>query len=200
MNTSTGLLNSARQQPSPNCDDRPAHYSLDLIVLHNISLPPQQFGGPWIDALFTNQLPTDADPFFAEIAHLRVSSHLLIRRDSEVVQYVPFHRRAFHAGLSAYQGREACNNFSIGIELEGSDYTPFTEAQYTALCAVVDALLHAYPSLSPAHITGHEHIAPTRKTDPGPYFDWQRLADYYQQRLPAPANKISTLMNNDTMS
>lgn len=189
INTRTGLLNSARQQASPNCDERPQADGLELIVLHNISLPPQQFGGLWIDALFTNQLPADADPFFAEIVHLRVSSHLLIRRDGEVVQYVPFHRRAFHAGLSNYRGREACNDFSIGIELEGSDYEPFTEAQYEALFLVLDALLQAYPTLSAEHITGHEHIAPTRKTDPGPYFEWQRLAQYYQQDLPASASE-----------
>lgn len=189
INTRTGLLNSARQHASPNCDERPQADGLDLIVLHNISLPPQQFGGPWIDALFTNRLPADADPFFAEIVHLRVSSHLLIRRDGEVVQYVPFHRRAFHAGLSSYRGRKACNDFSIGIELEGSDYEPFTEAQYEALCLVLDALLQAYPTLSAEHITGHEHIAPIRKTDPGPYFEWQRLAQYYQQDLPASANE-----------
>jgi len=170
----SGLLNGARQVPSPNCDDRP-QIDADLIVVHGISLPPGDFGGPWIDQLFTNRLPADAHPFFAEIAGRQVSSHLLIRRDGEVVQYVPFHRRAWHAGVSSYQGRERCNDFSIGIELEGTDEIAYEPAQYRVLSGVIWQLLAAYPALSAARIAGHSDIAPGRKTDPGPTFDWVRL-------------------------
>ncbi|OQX13998.1 MAG: N-acetylmuramoyl-L-alanine amidase [Thiothrix lacustris] len=180
----TGLLDSARQCPSPNYDERPQGCIPELIVLHNISLPPHEFGGPWIDHLFTNQLDPDAHPFFAEICHLRVASHLLIRRNGEFVQYVPFHKRAFHAGVSNYQGRSQCNDFSIGIEIEGSDFEPFTAAQYAQLEKFLPILVDAYPGLSLEQITGHEHIAPGRKTDPGPFFDWRRLSDVLGVVLP----------------
>ncbi|HPQ95965.1 MAG TPA: 1,6-anhydro-N-acetylmuramyl-L-alanine amidase AmpD, partial [Thiolinea sp.] len=140
INTDTGLLQEARQCPSPNQDERPADCLPTLIVIHNISLPPEQFGGPWIDDLFLNALDPDADPYFIGICHLRVSSHLLIRRDGEMVQYVPFQRKAFHAGISRYQGREACNDFSIGIELEGSDHVAFSDAQYAVLIEVIRVL------------------------------------------------------------
>lgn len=183
----TGLLDTARHCPSPNFDERPAGCEADLIVLHNISLPPNQFGGDGIDQLFTNSLDPTEDPFYAEICHLRVASHLLIRRDGEVVQYVPFHQRAFHAGVSEYQGRERCNDFSIGIELEGSDYEAFAEAQYPSLMLVIRALLEAYPTLNVQHVTGHEHIAPGRKTDPGPFFDWERLSQELGVKLPSDA-------------
>ncbi len=139
--------------------------------MHNISLPPGQFGGPWIDALFTGTLDPDADPFFAEIVHLRVSAHCLIRRDGEIVQYVPFDKRAWHAGVSCYEGRERCNDFSIGIELEGTDTLPYTDAQYQQLAAVTHTLIAHYPAMAD-HMTGHSDIAPGRKTDPGPAFDW----------------------------
>ena len=182
-----GILDIARQVPSPNHDERPDN-EMSLIVIHNITLPPNEFGTPWIDALFTNQLPVDEHPFFAEICHLRVSSHLLIRRTGEVVQYVPFHCRAWHAGVSYYQGREVCNDFSIGIEMEGTDDQAFTEEQYLQLEETIDTLLKTYPSLSPKHITGHEHIAPGRKTDPGSCFDWKRLGEKFQASLPADAN------------
>lgn len=181
----SGLLDVARQCPSPNHDDRPGGCVPDLIVLHNITLPPYEFGGQWIDHLFTNQLDPAAHPFFAEICHLRVASHLLIRRDGEIVQYVPFHKRAFHAGVSNYHGRERCNDFSIGIELEGTDFVPFTEQQYLQLEALLPELVKTYPTLSLQHITGHEHIAPGRKTDPGPFFDWGRLATRFATHLPA---------------
>jgi AmpD protein len=171
----SGLLRGARQVPSPNFDARPDGILPELIVVHGISLPPNQFGGPWIDQLFTNSLPPDEHPYFATVAQLKVSSHALIRRDGEVVQYVPFHRRAWHAGASSYQGRERCNDFSIGIELEGADETPYEPAQYRMLSAVIQQLCAAYPSLSLSHIAGHNDIAPERKTDPGPAFDWQRL-------------------------
>lgn len=180
-NTKTGLLNIARQLPSPNCDDRPADESLSLIVIHNISLPPGEFGGPYIDALFTNQLDPEDHPFFVEIHKTQVSSHLLIRRDGEVVQYVPFSKRAWHAGESCYDGRECCNDFSIGIELEGTDDVSYTDVQYKKLADVVTSLIQAYPGLSSKRVTGHCDIAPGRKTDPGPVFDWTRLSDSLKQ-------------------
>lgn len=184
INAATGLLDCARQCPSPNHDERPQGCPPDLIVLHNISLPPYEFGGNWIDDLFTNQLDPQAHPFFAEICHLRVASHLLIRREGEIVQYVPFHKRAFHAGVSSYRGRERCNDFSVGIELEGTDFEPFTIVQYQQLEQLIPALLAAYSTLSLEHITGHEHIAPGRKTDPGPFFDWDRLSKALGAILP----------------
>jgi AmpD protein len=175
IDASTGLLREARQVPSPNCDDRPAGAAVELLVIHAISLPEGEFGGPWIDHLFCNQLQAADHPEFAAICQLQVSAHVLIRRDGELVQYVPFHRRAWHAGVSQYAGREACNDFSIGIELEGCDDQAFTERQYDTLGHLCQALLATYPSLSPRHIAGHSDIAPGRKTDPGPHFDWTRL-------------------------
>lgn len=185
IDAGTGLLDVARQCPSPNHDERPEGCIPDLIVLHNITLPPYEFGGEWIDDLFTNQLDPEAHPFFAEICHLRVASHLLIRRDGEIVQYVPFHQRAFHAGVSNYHGRERCNDFSVGIEIEGTDFVPFTEVQYGQLEALLPELVNTYPTLSLQRITGHEHIAPGRKTDPGPFFDWARLGRVLGAELPS---------------
>lgn len=175
IDTHSGWLRGARHVPSPNFDARPAGILPELIVVHGISLPPEQFGGPWIDRLFTNSLPPEEHPYFATMWTLKVSSHLLIRRDGEPVQYVPFHERAWHAGASSYQGRERCNDFSIGIELEGADEIAYEPAQYRMLSAVIVALRDAYPSLSLTRIAGHSDIAPGRKTDPGPAFDWQRL-------------------------
>ena len=175
IDKATGLLLDARQVPSPNCDDRPAGVTADLIVVHGISLPPGEFGGPWVDLLFTNRLPANEHPYLATISELRVSSHLLIRRDGERVQYVPFHRRAWHAGASSYQGRGRCNDFSIGIELEGGDDIAYEPAQYRALADVIAKLCRAYPTLSRSRVTGHSDIAPGRKTDPGDAFDWPRL-------------------------
>lgn len=171
----TGILDAARHVPSPNCNARPPGTDIELIVVHAISLPPGQFGGPWIDRLFTNELPRNVHAYFDEICSLRVSSHLLIRRDGELVQHVPFHARAWHAGESEYRGRKDCNDFAIGIELEGCDDTPFERAQYDGLVHVVRELIAAYPSLSPEHVVGHCDIAPGRKTDPGPAFDWRRF-------------------------
>ena len=168
-------LEGARFIPSPNHDERQTPDDLSLIVIHCISLPPGQFGTEGVTQLFTNTLNPDEHPYYAGIAHLRVSAHLLIRRTGELVQYVPFNRRAWHAGVSCYAGREVCNDFSIGIELEGTDDTPYEDIQYERLNAVIDALLTAYPTLSREHITGHEHIAPGRKTDPGVFFEWSRL-------------------------
>ncbi|CZX23817.1 1,6-anhydro-N-acetylmuramyl-L-alanine amidase AmpD [Enterobacter hormaechei] len=169
-----GWLVDARHVPSPHHDCRPEDEKPTLLVVHNISLPPGEFGGPWIDALFTGTIDPDAHPFFAEIAHLRVSAHCLIRRDGEVVQYVPFDKRAWHAGVSMYQGRERCNDFSIGIELEGTDTAPYTDAQYEKLVAVTQTLIGRYPVIAD-NITGHSDIALERKTDPGPAFDWARF-------------------------
>jgi AmpD protein len=175
IDTATGVVTPCRQVASPNHDERPPGVSAELIVVHGISLPPGEFGGPWIDQLFTNTLPSDAHPYFAGIAQARVSAHLLVRREGSVVQYVPLQRRAWHAGVSSYLGREKCNDFSIGIELEGTDDSAYTPAQYAALSGLVAALCAAYPQLSPARLTGHSDIAPGRKTDPGASFDWTRL-------------------------
>ncbi|HEX2495111.1 MAG TPA: 1,6-anhydro-N-acetylmuramyl-L-alanine amidase AmpD [Steroidobacter sp.] len=175
IDPTSGWLTRARRVPSPNFDDRPAGASPDLIVVHGISLPPGEFGGIWIDRLFTNTLPPDAHPYFAQVASLTVSSHVLIRRDGEIVQYVPFHRRAWHAGQSNYRGRERCNDFSIGLELEGTDGSAYEPAQYRALSELILELCEAYSSLSPERVVGHSDIAPGRKTDPGPAFDWPRL-------------------------
>jgi len=169
----SGLMRGARQIASPNFDSRPAGVEADLIVVHGISLPPGEFGGPWIDRLFTNALPAEVHPYFAEVCSMRVSSHLVVGRDGSVTQYVKFTERAWHAGISAYQGREACNDFSVGVELEGTDTLPYEAAQYAALAQVVRALCAAYPRLSPDRLVGHSDIAPGRKTDPGPAFDWQ---------------------------
>lgn len=170
-----GWLENVRYMPSPNCDDRPAGTDINLIVVHNISLPPGEFGGPWIDALFTNTLPPDANPYFREIHALEVSSHALIRRTGEIVQYVPFHLRAWHAGASEYQGMPRCNDFSIGIELEGTDTQPYEDVQYDVLAQLVRSLIRHYPGLNTDRIAGHCDIAPARKTDPGPAFDWTRF-------------------------
>lgn len=169
-----GRLSGARQLPSPNCDARPDPADISLLVIHAISLPPDRFGGAWIDDLFTNRLDPAAHPYFATIHTLRVSAHLLIRRDGEVVQYVPLTERAWHAGVSSFRGRERCNDFSIGIELEGCDTQAFTDRQYRQLVTATRALLTAYPRLSHEAIVGHSDIAPGRKTDPGPCFDWAR--------------------------
>ncbi|HEF4888629.1 TPA: 1,6-anhydro-N-acetylmuramyl-L-alanine amidase AmpD [Klebsiella oxytoca] len=174
MQLNGGWLVEARRVPSPHYDSRPDNETPSLLVVHNISLPPGEFGGPWIDALFSGTLDPNAHPFFAEIAQLRVSAHCLIRRDGEIVQYVPFDKRAWHAGVSSYRGRERCNDFSIGIELEGTDTLAYTDAQYQQLVAVTRQLILLYPAIAD-HITGHCDIAPVRKTDPGPAFDWVKF-------------------------
>ena len=177
INTDQGLIEPARQCPSPNCDERADGVVPELLIVHGISLPPGKFGGPEIEQLFTNQLDWESHPYFKEIRGLEVSSHLLIRRDGELIQFVPFSKRAWHAGDSAFRGRSCCNDFSIGIELEGEDETPYSDAQYEVLVAVSNALLDAYPRLSGREIAAHSDIAPGRKTDPGPAFDWLRLYD-----------------------
>jgi AmpD protein len=173
VDLSTGLMRGVRQIASPNCDPRPAGVEADLIVVHGISLPPGEFGGPWIERLFTNTLPAEGHPYFAEVCSRRVSSHLVIQRDGTVTQYVKFTDRAWHAGKSVYRAREACNDFSVGIELEGTDTLPYEAAQYDALAEAVASLCAAYPRLSPDRLTGHSDIAPGRKSDPGPAFDWR---------------------------
>ena len=170
-----GWLRQARRVPSPNCDERPEGAEITLMVVHGISLPPGEYGGDWIDDLFCNRLDPDAHPYFQDIAGLQVSSHLLIRRDGEIIQYVPFGKRAWHAGDSCYDGRNACNDFSIGIELEGQDTEAYTAAQYEQLSAVMQVLVASYPGLTLDRVVGHCDIAPGRKTDPGPAFDWQLL-------------------------
>lgn len=175
IDTASGLIAQAEFIASPNHDDRPDETDLSLIVIHNISLPPNEFGGEGITQLFTNRLNPEEHPYYQEIHQLRVSSHLLVRRDGALIQYVPFHKRAWHAGASSYQGRERCNDFSIGIELEGTDDIAFKDVQYDMLNDVVSCLCTSYTSLSFQHITGHSDIAPGRKTDPGPHFNWDRL-------------------------
>ena len=182
IHTATGLLIGTRQVLSPNFDARPAGVVADLIVVHGISLPPDDFGGPWIEKLFTGSLPADAHPYFARIAGGRVSAHALVRRDGELVQFVPFDSRAWHAGASQYEGRSACNDFSIGIELEGADEIAYEPAQYSALSVLISALLRTYSSLSAQRVVGHSDIAPGRKTDPGKSFDWERLYDLLAAR------------------
>jgi AmpD protein len=177
VHVATGLLEGVRQVLSPHHDARPDGVPPDLLVIHNISLPPDEFGGPWIEKLFNGHLPPDAHPYFAAVCTARVSAHLLLRRDGEVVQFVPFHRRAWHAGVSQYEGRPACNDFSIGIEIEGTDEIFFEDAQYDAARQVIEALIEAYPTLSPTRLVGHSDIAPGRKTDPGAAFDWARLRE-----------------------
>jgi N-acetyl-anhydromuramoyl-L-alanine amidase len=158
--------------PSPNCDERPPGATIDLVVIHNISLPPGEFAGPGIVDLFLNRLDPSAHPYFETIAHLKVSAHFLVRRDGELIQFVPCGMRAWHAGASAWRGRERCNDYSIGIEVEGADDQPFTDIQYERLAAVMHALRVRY---GVHDLAGHSDVAPGRKTDPGPCFDWERL-------------------------
>lgn len=168
----TGRLGRARFLASPNHDERPEGSGISLLVIHNISLPPDEFGGHWIDDLFLNRLDYNAHPYFDGLRELKVSAHCCIFRDGRLTQYVPFHMRAWHAGKSQFEGRERCNDFSIGIELEGCDTKPFTKAQYQRLLRVTRALRVAYSGITSDRIVGHSDIAPGRKTDPGPHFDW----------------------------
>ena len=175
FDSQNGWLIGVTQRPSPNYDERPSETDIDLVVIHGISLPPGHFGGPWIDHLFTNSLSPEAHPYFSEIARLRVSAHVLIRRHGEIIQYVSFYQRAWHAGNSEFQGRRACNDFSIGIELEGADDIPYTKRQYEQLARVCVTLMGVWPAISYQRIVGHSEIAPGRKTDPGLAFSWHRL-------------------------
>ncbi|MBT8101397.1 MAG: 1,6-anhydro-N-acetylmuramyl-L-alanine amidase AmpD [Gammaproteobacteria bacterium] len=177
VSTKTGLIEPAAQCPSPNRDARPGGEQPRLVVIHGISLPPGKFGGPEIEALFTNSLDFDAHPYFGEIRGLEVSAHLLIRRDGTVTQFVPFTERAWHAGESCFRGQDRCNDYSIGIELEGEDETAYDDRQYATLPKVLRAIFDAYPGLTAREVAGHCDIAPGRKIDPGPAFDWLRLYD-----------------------
>ena len=179
----SGLISPARQSLSPNRDARPEGTSLDMVVLHGISLPPGELGGGEIEALFLNRLDWDGHPYFDEIRGMEVSAHLLIRRDGELIQFVPFTERAWHAGESCFRGRSRCNDFSIGIELEGEDDTPYDERQYQILPDVLRAVSAAYPAISPRELAGHCDVAPGRKSDPGPAFDWLRLYDALGETL-----------------
>jgi AmpD protein len=175
MNIKQHWLTTAQHIPSPNFDDRTDNNDISLLVIHCISLPAGEFGNNYINQLFCNCLNPNEHPYFKEIYQLKVSAHLLIKRAGDIIQYVPFDKRAWHAGVSNYEGRERCNDFSIGIELEGTEFIPYTDAQYAQLNAVLALLLNNYPALSRQRITGHSDIAPERKTDPGVSFDWSRL-------------------------
>ncbi|GAA0859107.1 1,6-anhydro-N-acetylmuramyl-L-alanine amidase AmpD [Aliiglaciecola litoralis] len=179
MQINDGWLDCADQSPCDHFDSRPDTYDISLLVIHNISLPPGMFGGSHIQDFFAGQLDPQAHPFFQQICAMRVSSHLLIRRDGNIVQFVPFHQRAWHAGLSSFQGRSCCNDYSIGIEMEGTDEVAYTNEQYQALIKVTKCIMATYPAITLANIVGHNDIAPGRKTDPGHAFDWC----YYRQRL-----------------
>lgn len=174
LNPITGWLNGAKQLQSDNFNARPSP-EVSLLVIHNISLPPSQFGTGMVEALFTNQLPVDAHPYFAGIAHLNVSAHFFIQRDGAITQFVSCLDRAWHAGVSNFKGRGVCNDFSLGVELEGEDNLPYSEAQYQSLNQLVNELIKHYPMITAERICGHSDIAPERKTDPGPAFNWQRL-------------------------
>jgi len=167
-----GLVAGARHVPSPNCDPRPAQDAVTLLVVHSISLPPGRYGGDQIERLFTNRLDPAQHPYFAQIAGLRVSAHLLLRRNGELIQFVPLHLRAWHAGESSWRGRPRCNDFSVGVELEGSDDDGYADAQYDGLIELARALRQALPLRD---VAAHSDIAPGRKTDPGERFDWTRF-------------------------
>ncbi len=171
-----GRLNTVLQRSSSHCDERPDG-EVSLLVIHNISLPAGQFLTPYVDDLFMGCIDCDAHETFSDLQGLRVSAHCFIRRTGEVIQYVPFEKRAWHAGLSMFEGRGQCNDFSVGIELEGTDKTPYTQAQYNALQSLTKALIYKYPAITRSRIVGHCDIAPGRKTDPGESFDWQYYFD-----------------------
>ncbi|NNG76026.1 1,6-anhydro-N-acetylmuramyl-L-alanine amidase AmpD [Acinetobacter sp. ANC 4277] len=175
-----GQLIGARQVPSPNYNQRPEHTEIQLVVVHNISLPPSQFGGGYIEQFFQNQLDWSKHPYFQSIEGMQVSTHLLILRTGEVLQFVNFNDRAWHAGRSSYLAKKECNDYSIGIELEGSDDLPFEDVQYSVLVEVIATLQATYPKIL-QHLAGHSDIAPGRKTDPGPFFDWPKTRALIQQ-------------------
>lgn len=183
-----GQLTGARQVPSPNYNQRPENTEIQLIVVHNISLPPSQFGGGYIEQFFQNQLDWSLHPYFQTIQGMQVSAHLLILRTGEIIQFVNFNDRAWHAGRSSYLGKVECNDYSIGIELEGSDDLDFEEVQYQQLVDVVMTLQHAYPKTD-HHLAGHSDVAPGRKTDPGAHFQWQRFREDLTQKKLSIKNK-----------
>ena len=172
MGVSQGWLEGAQRCPSPNCNDRPGGEEISLLVIHNISLPPGEFGGANVRDFFCNALDCDAHPYFDQLRDMQVSAHLLIDRDGQLTQFVSFDDRAWHAGQSCFGGRDDCNDYSIGIELEGTDEEAYTDSQYRSLAQVTGALMVAYPAISPERIAGHCELSPGRKTDPGAAFDW----------------------------
>lgn len=174
IDSGSGLIQGVRFIASPNCDERPAGSPVDTLIIHSISLPPGIFNGPGVEQLFCNCLDPDEHPYYREIKDLKVSAHFLIRRNGELVQFVPLHQRAWHAGQSYCEGRTRINDFSIGVELEGTDNLPFEDAQYASLAKLTDAIRSQYPAITKERIYGHGDIAPGRKTDPGPMFDWKR--------------------------
>ena len=178
MEISKGLITGIPYLPSPHYNERPTDTPIDMIVLHNISLPKGQFGNDYVTDLFLNQLDFRAHPSFNSLKNLKLSAHLFLRRGGEILQFVPFHKRAWHAGVSQFGGKPDCNHFSIGIELEGCDDMAYMDAQYEALQQLVPCLMTHYPAITRERIVGHSHIAPERKTDPGEAFDWQRLWSY----------------------
>ena len=184
MDPASGWFHGVRHCPSPNFNARPSD-EISLLVIHNISLPPGQFGTGKVQEFFQNQLDVTEHPYFAGIIDLRVSAHFLIERDGQITQFVSCLDRAWHAGISSFEGREACNDFSLGIELEGTDDQPFTDAQYQALIALTRQLQQHYPQITPQRICGHSDVAPGRKTDPGPCFDWAR----FRRELPHTGEK-----------
>ena len=177
-----GWCSSLPRASCPNFDDRPADTPISLVVIHNISLPPGEFGGSWIEALFSNTLDYDAHPYFDQLRGVKVSAHFLVRRDGRVLQFVSTNERAWHAGLSEFRGRQRCNDFSVGIELEGSDFENFCDVQYQSLAILTISLAAKYPITD---VVGHQHIAPDRKTDPGPYFNWQRFQQEFSAKTVA---------------
>lgn len=185
IDVTSGLLEGARFVPSPNCDARPGEQYPEVLIIHAISLPPGEFNGPGIENLFCNTLDPNVHPYYREIKDLRVSAHLLVRRNGEVVQFVPLHLRAWHAGQSQCEGRARVNDFSIGIELEGCDDLPFEDKQYRVLTELTSHIMLAYPSIKSERIYGHSDIAPGRKTDPGPHFQWDRFRNSIATMLAA---------------
>jgi N-acetyl-anhydromuramoyl-L-alanine amidase len=175
VDVGTGLVAGARFLRSPNADQRPPGAGVEMLIVHGISLPPGRFTGEYVEDFFLNRLAIDEHPFFREIETLKVSAHLYLRRDGRIIQFVPLHQRAWHAGVSQFRHRLACNDFSVGVELEGSDDIPYERAQYEQLAALIHALAHAYPAFDPEAVVGHSDVAPGRKSDPGPAFDWARL-------------------------
>lgn len=192
MQINDGLLSGARQVATAHFDERNDPNNVNLLVIHNISLPPAHFGGSYIEDLFTGNLNPDSHEYFKQIYQLRVSAHCLIRRDGEVVQFVPFEKRAWHAGFSSFQGRNKCNDFSVGIELEGTDHISYTERQYQSLLTVSESIIRRYPKITIGSIVGHQDIAPGRKTDPGVSFDWGQ----YRGKMMKIFNKVRALKEN----
>lgn len=196
INLEEGLLNVAEYHPSSNCDQRPKETEINLLVIHNISLPPGCFEGDAIKDLFLNQLDFTLHPFYADLVNLKLSAHLLIRRDGRVIQFVPFHLRAWHAGESSFNGQTHCNDFSIGIEMEGTDDIPYTQQQYQQLSTITGQLMKCYQGISFDRIVGHHTIAPLRKTDPGPAFNWNYFFNLLEKEVQHEVCNTSNLSNS----